>query len=117
MIDADTQSVKDRQQQLGAACSEAKPPVPARGNNDAVVHIISRRNIETWLAYLSGVTDVDENTDYKAQGYSFRGRESDSHPMVKKLVDQCKRHRDPGDRPPSLAAACGEFERMRSVLA
>jgi hypothetical protein len=76
-----------------------------RGNEEKIAHFIPARNIETWLAYLSG-QDVDETTVY---------------PRLKKVSDcqhqvlQLKRMCDAGSlrqpAPPSLACACEEFRR------
>jgi len=63
-IDADTGTVAARRTQLAAILAEAA--LPPRTATEAVVHIIPKRNIETWLFCLTG-TAVNEETDYKSQ--------------------------------------------------
>ena len=59
-LDADLkETVDSRRQWLRDACDEQK--VPFRDNDDKVLMIVPKRNIETWLAYLRG-KDVDEKT-------------------------------------------------------
>lgn len=62
VIDADTKTVAERQQQLRRSAQEAG--VVTRGDGDAVVHLIPKRNVETWVLCLTGVT-VNEIDDYK----------------------------------------------------
>lgn len=62
VIDADTNTVANRQQQLRRSAQEAG--VAARGDDDAVVHLIPKRNVETWILCLTGET-VNESGDYK----------------------------------------------------
>ena len=101
VIDADTGSVEERCRQLEEAC-EGKGIEP-RGENEAVVHFVPRRHIETWLAYLDGQL-VNETDSYKGS-YAFSGRESDAKQLVDRLC-----HGDlPGDKPPSLRQACEEW--------
>jgi len=113
VIDADTRSVSDRQAQLGQACREAS--VQPRQDADLVVHVIPRRAINTWLAFLDG-EPVDETTDY-GHRYAFRGREGDaSRRLVKRLHEMCQAGDLPEDAPPSLGHACREFERIKNRL-
>lgn len=61
-IDADTRKVSDRIRQLQRALSEAQET--PRTDREAIVHLIPKRNVETWVLCLSGSL-VDEETDYK----------------------------------------------------
>lgn len=64
VIDADTEEVLRRQRQLAEALSRSQ--MAARAPNEAVVHLIPKRNIETWVFCLSGEA-ADEVTDYKPE--------------------------------------------------
>lgn len=59
VIDADTGDVIRRTRQLQEALGK-----DARKDDEEIVHLIPRRNIETWILHLTG-EDVDEEEDYK----------------------------------------------------
>ncbi len=61
VIDADKGGVAGRHQQFQASLRESR--VTSRGGDEPVVHLIPKRNIETWVLFLTGV-EVDEETDY-----------------------------------------------------
>ena len=64
VIDADATDVRHRLRQLADALTAAgKPP---RADGESIVHLIPKRNIETWILCLNG-SHVDEVRDYKAQ--------------------------------------------------
>lgn len=109
-IDADTNSVDDRIRSLDAACKAED--VPTRQNGERVMYVVSKRNIETWLAYLRG-EPVDEETDRKRFKHHS---ESECYPQVDKLDEMCKKGRLEGDPPPSLAKCCEEFEKFWSLI-
>lgn len=112
VMDADTQSVQQHHNELNGAASSANLPV--REDSEAVVYVVPKRHIETWLAYLDGVS-VDENQTYKS-GYEFRGRESDAHPLIDGLTTDCMTRATLNDPPDSLELVCAEFDRMRDHL-
>ena len=114
VVDADNESVKKHHDELVQSCQQATSGIAPRGDGEAVVHIIPKRHMETWLAYLDGV-DVDETTDYK-RGYSFRKRESDCHGLVDELAKRCKNRISLTNQPDSLSEACNEFDRIRDLL-
>ncbi len=58
VIDADMGDVERRTRQL----REALPGDPRRGD-EAIVHFIPRRHVETWILHLTG-EQVDETSDY-----------------------------------------------------
>jgi len=58
VIDADTETVGRRVQQLSKALGNG-----ARKDGEAIVHFIPKRNIETWILHLKE-EEVDEETDY-----------------------------------------------------
>jgi hypothetical protein len=64
MIDADTQSVARRWQELESGLVEAH--LTKRGVTEAIAVLIPKRNIETWILCLTG-SEVDEETDYKGR--------------------------------------------------
>ena len=67
MIDADTEPVARRSQQLNAALGQAG--VHARGADEKIGHLIPKRNIETWILCLNAERaherPLDEEQDYK----------------------------------------------------
>jgi len=113
VIDADTGSVADREKQFDQACSDR--PVQSRQQEELVVHVIPKRAINTWLAFLDGQV-VDEETDYKRHGYGFRRCESEIKGLVGKLYESCVHGRVPEGAPPSLEHACHEFARIKDRL-
>jgi len=110
VIDADTGSVKNREAQLQQACEDAN--VPVRQRNELVLHVIPKRAINTWLAYLDGQS-VDETTDYANGRYAFRKCESAVSSLVKRLHGMCEVEQLRQGAPPSLHHACKEFERIK----
>jgi hypothetical protein len=62
VIDADTGTVQRREQQFrDKLVAEGVRPLDP---NELVVHLIPRRNLETWVTFLNG-TPVTEEADYK----------------------------------------------------
>lgn len=59
MIDADTEDLNRRDRQLQEALGK-----DARRHDEAIVHFIPRRNIETWILRLNG-EQVDEIVDHR----------------------------------------------------
>jgi hypothetical protein len=62
MIDADTGSVEDRRQQFERALKDADQS--PRGASDAILHLIPKRNVETWILCLNSHA-VEELSDYR----------------------------------------------------
>lgn len=114
VLDADAGTVSAHQRELDDACRRAEPAVTARLASEAVIHVIPKWHIETWLAYLDG-TRVSEDQQYKA-GHAFQGRESDCHVLIDKLATACKYGERLTDPPDSLVQACREFDRIRELL-
>ena len=113
-IDADDKTVQTHQQELDEACGCEQPAVTVRQVGEAVVHVIPKWHIETWLAYLDGIK-VSENGQYKAS-HTFQGRESDCHPLIDKLAATCRNGQQLTDPPDSLMQTCREFGRIRGLL-
>lgn len=118
VLDADVDSVEACHRKLDHAAREAG--IEPRSADEAVLHMIPKRHIETWLAWLElawldghAVSEVDS---YK-QTHAFQGRESNAHPLVDRLARACRDQAPlPPPVPPSLASACREFSRIRNSL-
>ena len=102
MIDEDTSSTIDRQQTLECALDDAK--LPRRGDGERIIHVLPARNIETWLAYLSG-EDVNEGKTYPKLAQERRCAE-----QVKELHQMCAKGELRQPAPRSLGHACEEFQ-------
>ena len=105
-IDADTGHVDKRNHQLEQALEEAGLAV--RGADSAIIHLIPKRNVETWIMCLSG-EHVDELTDYSQR------REVDA--LISAAADILFEWSRPNAVPPahcvpSLAAAIPEVRRL-----
>ena len=105
LTDADVHTVSERIETLAQKCQEEH--VAWRDASEPIILIIPRRNIETWLAYLRG-QDVDETSVYPKYA-----AEADCREEVRVLDEMCKRKALRKPAPPSLEAACQEFERFR----
>jgi hypothetical protein len=104
MIDADNKSVVDRIKEFEEVCKGRN--VPFRSNNECAAFAIPKRNIETWIRYLSGEKVCeDENKSYSSK----LTRERLCDPAVKNLVRLCQTAGLPSDAPDSLLAACEEY--------
>lgn len=101
IIDADKITLKERMNALDRACTKAG--IPVRGPNDPVAVFVPQRNIETWIAYLSG-ENIDERDDY-----AKLSRERECLESVINLKEMCDRGALRSPSPPSLEAACVEY--------
>jgi hypothetical protein len=97
-------AVGERVQTFRAACVESG--VPFRSNDERVVFVVPKRNIETWLAYLRGQSVNEEDT------YPKHTCESDCRQEVARLDELCREQRFPVAPPASLASSCDEFKRI-----
>ena len=102
MVDGDSRGVKARHDELDAACSSLD--LPPRRLEERVLVLVPTWKIETWLAYLDG-NEVDEG----ARDYPKLSRPRECQRHVDELVAMCRGRdlRDPA--PPSLIAACTEY--------
>ena len=105
MLDGDERRVGARMNELAVECR--KKDVPVEFPEHGVLVFVPTWRIETWLAYLDGVTVDESKRDYP----SFRGRESDCAPHVNTLEEMCRRKSLRQPAPDSLAAACAEWNR------
>ena len=104
VIDADTHTTQARRSQLDDECNAEQ--VPARKPADPVIIIVPRRNIETWFAYLDGIS-VEETVDYSAY------KSKDPRPFAEELYRMCHEYqqlRPPV--PPSLSESCQEYRKL-----
>jgi hypothetical protein len=107
IIDADTKSVQDRINELKDRCKSTGTPF--RKRDEAVSIAVPKRNIETWIHYLNGESVNEEDK------YPKLNMERGCKPAVNHLVGLCKSTRIKPDAPPSLAAACEEYCRIRMI--
>jgi len=97
MIDADTQMVSERLNQL----------VPLPQETEKIVRLVPKRNIETWIYYLNNdLSSVNETDTYRKLD-----KESACKPGVEKLVKFCITGL-PADCLPSLQVGCIELHRL-----
>lgn len=102
--DADTTSPQNRIRGFEQACKQAG--VSIREDQEKVMFVIPKRNIETWFAFLRGEI-VDEVKTYPRYEY-----ESDCRDDVIRLEEMRQRGRLEPQPPPSLVATCQEFHRL-----
>jgi hypothetical protein len=102
IIDADVREVQDRIRDFEAVCDARQ--IPFREDRDTVAIAVPKRNIETWIHYLNGESVNEENALPKLE------RERLCQPAVNNLVRLCKARGLADDAPPSLQAACQEYQ-------
>lgn len=101
IIDEDTTSTKARQVTLAESLTQAG--LTPREDDEAIIHLIPARNIETWIAYLGG-EDIDET-----QPYPKLQQQRDCEPHIKQLKQMCDDRALRRPAPASLEQACLEF--------
>ena len=102
VVDADTLSVEDRIRKLEESLRTAGQS--GRTEEERIVMVIPRRNIETWIAYLDG-NEVDETSPYPKLS-----QQSQCEEALKRLVE-LYRNDLPEDLPASLRHASNETQR------
>ena len=108
VTDADNLTTVQRRQQLDQECQARG--VPGRSNEDRALVVTPKRNIETWLAWLSG----DETAVSERDEHPKLQRERDCKPMVERLYEMCHvAQKLDNPCPPSLSEACEEYRRLR----
>lgn len=108
LIDGDAGGISARLQQLDQACREAN--VAERADDDRVGIFVPTWNIETWLAYLAGEIVMESKPDYPRLP-----RERDCQSHVGELARMCRDEKLREPAPPSLEAACGEYNARLSA--
>ena len=109
LIDADTSRLQERLNQLASVLDEDAQE--KRRSHEAIAIFVPKRNIETWIHYLQGET-VNEEDAYS----HFDKNEAVCKTYVENLADRCYSQNLPEDAPRSLQAACGELQRLLSLL-
>ena len=105
IVDADTRTVDQRLEELDEALRRHR--LASRASEEHIGIFVPKRNIETWIYYLQGVS-VDEHTAYPKLPH-----EGDCAPAVKRLAEAvCHGHGLAADAPPSLRSACDEWTRI-----
>jgi hypothetical protein len=107
-IDADIGDVAGHVRELNESCEQNG--VDPRQNDDRIMYVIPRRNIETWLAYLSGRAVNEKDT------YPRLSAQRDCQRQVDRLAEMCKKGKLEANPPPSLEKACEEFKRFRRLM-
>ncbi len=87
--------------ELERACHSRE--IAFRVDDETVAIAAPKRNIETWIHYLAGVT-VNER-----DAYPKLDKKRDCKPAVDHLVKLCKSTGPPLGAPRSLAMACNEY--------
>ena len=105
MIDGDRDGAATRLHFLDRSCQSEN--VSMRKHSEKVAVLAPTWNIETWLAYLKGETVDEAKKDYPKSISS-----EDFGSCVEELVGMCRRNKLRLPAPPSLEAACREFERL-----
>jgi hypothetical protein len=102
VIDADCRAVAERVGQVEDAAAEGGEERRRAGERVAI--FVPARNIETWLAYLDGqvVNEIDT--------YPRLERERDCQQHVECLYGMCQQGALRAPSPPSLEAACTEYD-------
>jgi hypothetical protein len=108
MIDADKKTIYEKRRLISEEIGNTQGQ-----NIDGVSLFVVKRNIETWIHFLNG-NRINEDDDYKDPYRDMtRNREK-----ITEFASSC-RQQQPSARealPPSLAAACAEFEKIRVRL-
>ena len=101
MIDGDAAGMVGRLRRLDESCRLSR--ITPRTDADRVVLLVPERNIETWLAYLSGTT-VEEAANYPKLEKPSHWREH-----IRALADMCDGRQLRQSAPRSLVTACDEY--------
>ncbi len=104
IVDADTYEVAERKRQFRQECEQCG--VSWREDEDHVVLVVPKRNIESWLVYLDGGESDEESSEWK------RKKNGLAKPGGKALHEMCygaQKLREPA--PPSLEEACDEWRK------
>jgi len=103
LLDGDSRGVDARLKELESACRTQG--IDPRTDDDKVAIFIPTWRIETWLAYLGGA-DVDETS----KDYPKLDRPRDCQQQVNALWEMYQRRALRQPAPPSLEAACAEYQ-------
>ena len=109
MIDGDANGVHARLEALENTCDAQN--VDIRQDDEPVAIFVPTWRIETWFAYLEGQT-VDENRE----NYPRLRRERECQRHVDALAGMCESGQLRQPAPPSLQAACSEYNKRIAPL-
>lgn len=109
LIDADMGTLQDRLSQLASILDQDAQD--KRRSDEAIAIFVPKRNIETWIHYLQGEAVNEEDAYAK-----YEKNEAVCKTYVENLADRCYAQSLPEDAPPSLQLACGELQRLLSLL-
>lgn len=101
-IDADDRTTDQRFADLWRGV--ARP----RGTDEKIAVFIPKRNIETWIHYLLGRPDVNEQDTYP----KLRDRERDCQPAVARFAGMAREPAPPDGCLPSLVRGLAEVRRL-----
>ncbi len=105
VCDGDRRGVIGRTDDFAEGCRAQS--IQPRDDDDRVAFMIPTWNIETRLAYLDGSSVVETKTDYPRLK-----RPRDCQPHVERLYQMCQQKSLRQPAPPSLDAACLEYQRL-----
>ncbi len=108
VIDGDNLTVQERLASMDSACIAVG--IPVRNPDEPVIVVVPRRNIETWIAYLSGKEVNEEDT------YPRLSRERECVEHVTRLKQMCDDGTLRKPAPLSLQSACDEYHRTIDSL-
>ena len=81
---------------------------PARDPSEAIIELVPKRNIETWIHLLLGNRTVNEQIDYP----KFSDRERECGPAAEAFADHARMRTSPSPTLPSLEDGLNEFRRL-----
>ena len=105
IVDGDNRGVVERCAELDEACRENE--VQVRQPGERVLVLVPTWNVETWIAYLDGQTVDEMRPDYPRLQ---RPRQCQQHVVT--LAEMCRGDGLRAPSPPSLEAACAEYQRL-----
>lgn len=105
VVDGDNLGVVERRAELDEACRENE--VEVRQADERVLVLVPSWNVETWIAYLDGQKVDEMRPDYPRLR---KPRQCQQH--VDTLADMCRGDGLRAPAPPSLEAACAEYQRL-----
>lgn len=109
IIDADNETTQKRRQQLDDMLKKAGKDT--LNDDEPVVMLIPKRNVETWVCALLG-KKVDENTDY-GKGRASKSTSQQIQPAAERLFEITRPHADiPEDFPQSLKDSIPEWKKI-----
>jgi hypothetical protein len=109
VIDADSGTVDAHHRELDYEARQDSIGGP-RKMGEAVIHVVPKRSIETWIAYFSG-EQADEERTFRDK---YRGKRDKIRDAAKKLAHCCKADQAcDSQAPDSLQQALKEFQRFK----